>query len=636
MLNTLRNSAGSWVVKFLLGLLVISFAIWGIGSNYLTGLGGNELVKVGDREITEAELRDDFNRQVANLRARMGGQFDAEQARQMGLMSMSLQRVISRAVTEESARELGIAVPDAVVRQNISANPAFKGEDGSFDRDQFERLLYQYGFSENGFIALTRSQLTREQLNSSITAGIDKAPSGLVDTVFRHREEKRDADLVVIENQNLAKVPPPSDEQIAEYHTANAVDFTTPELRSVTYLKVEASDLAEGMEVSDEDVAARYQENLSRYVVQERRDLQQLLYSGKEEAEAAFNLLKDGKTFVDVGAETLQIEPADMALGLLTKSELPAEIADGAFGVGEGEVSTPLESPLGWHLVRTIKVLPGGTKELAEVTDELRQELQLEKAVDALFETSNQAQDAVAGGATLAETAEQIGVEARVVTKFDNRGRDANNKPVAGMLADPGFLPTVFETSVGAEPFLVDLEAGGFFMVQVDEVIPDALKPLDEVRDAVIAAWTGEELKKAAEVKAAELVEAVKGGTQLTVLASNHSGKLKKVSNVHRDGRGRDSSLSLPLVSKIFGLAEGGVATAPVPAGDAQVIAVLTAVNVPDTGAAKQAYEAIGRELANGIQSDILEQYQAAMADRIGVEVNEARLGALMSAPAQN
>ncbi|HEX2113892.1 MAG TPA: SurA N-terminal domain-containing protein, partial [Alphaproteobacteria bacterium] len=158
MLQTIRSKTAGVVVKVLFAILVGSFAVWGIGDYAFLQRGEEVAIRVGDTKITPEQLSIEYRREVDRLR-RAFGQFDVELARQIGLMDQVVDRLVRDTLFEQEAARLGIVVSDDIVRDRIAANPAFHGLTGSFDRNVFQRVLSENGYSEAQYVQLLRQEL---------------------------------------------------------------------------------------------------------------------------------------------------------------------------------------------------------------------------------------------------------------------------------------------------------------------------------------------------------------------------------------------------------------------------------------------------------------------------------------------
>ena len=196
MLNVLRQRAGSWVVKVLLLLLVVSFAIWGIGDVFFRGSRNPSVANVGGTAIPASELAENFNRALNNLQRRVGTTIDRQQAIQLGLMQQTLQDLIGRRLVDLRAHDMGLTVADDTLRQMVTANPMFQTA-GQFDRGRFEQLLQASGLTERSYLASLRQDVVNGTLTGSL-AGPVAVPAALVDTLYRYRNEQRRGHYVAI------------------------------------------------------------------------------------------------------------------------------------------------------------------------------------------------------------------------------------------------------------------------------------------------------------------------------------------------------------------------------------------------------------------------------------------------------
>jgi peptidyl-prolyl cis-trans isomerase D len=624
MLDRLRKGAGSWIARGLMFLLVISFAAWGIG-DYLTVRTDTTVATVGDVKISADAFSREFRRELQVLQQRFGASLDAEQARRLGLPDAALGQMVDRALFDLAAAGLGLRVPDSVVREAITRNPAFHDSFGKFDRQRFQYVLANEGLSEAGFVAATRRDLVREQLAASLTAGATAAPGAVADALYRYRQERRAAEYFVVASASIAGFGAPTEAELEAFHKDNAGRFSSPELRTVAWLVMRPEDLLAEMAVSDDEIKDEYEARRGQYSTPERREVEQAVYPTEAAARAAFDMLKDGADFAAVAEKTRKLKPADLKLGKVTREQLPAAIAVPVFALPVGQVSEPLQSPLGWHLARVVAIEPATTRTLAEAKDELKRQIGLRKAADALIKVRDQLDDRLAGGASLDEAAQALNFKVQRAT-LDARGAGTDGKPVPDLPPLPQFLSLVFEAPEGGDPEIGDGTDGAYVALRVEKIAPSALRPLAEVRDEVIAGWQAEQRRMAAERKAGELAEALKGGGDIQRLAQDAGGAVEASPLLTRGGLGGESKLSPPVLARLFQAAKGEVVTGPAAAGDGFVVARLARIEGADPAADAAQVERIRRGLANGIADDLLAQYRAGLERRFGVNINRAAM----------
>ncbi|MGI9510124.1 MAG: SurA N-terminal domain-containing protein, partial [Geminicoccaceae bacterium] len=275
MLTALRKQASSWVVKALLLLLVVSFAIWGIGDPFSSDPTEDTVASVGSSEITSGELNEAFNRSLDNLQRQFGGQLSREQAMGLGLLQQTMQEQISERLVDLEATDMGVAVDDDTLRRLITENPDFHSA-GRFDRLRFNQLLSRTGLSEDGYLQAFRQALARNALTSSVTAGA--AVSDVqVDTIYRYRNEERRGRYLKIADASIVNLDTSDDAALDALYKENEQSFTAPEYRTITYVTLEPEDLLEEVEVAEEDIQTTYDDRSAQYVTPETRTIEQLL-----------------------------------------------------------------------------------------------------------------------------------------------------------------------------------------------------------------------------------------------------------------------------------------------------------------------------------------------------------------------
>lgn len=310
-------------------------------------------------------------------------------------------------------------------------------------------------------------------------------------------------------------------------------------------------------------------------------------------------------------------------LGTVTKDELLGSLADAAFALNKGEVSDPVKTPLGWHLVRVTDITEGHRKPLEEVRDEVERSFRERHAFDLLYPRANEIEDELAAGSSLDEIARVMNLTPKTVPALDSDGRDTDGKVVDGVAASTKFIDTAFATDAGQISDLVETDSGSYFLLRVDEVTPEALKPLDTVRDEVVAAYKHDQAVKIAEERAKAVKAAVEGGSTLPDAIKSvgaEGAELARIGPINRQGEAGGAMLMPAMVFNIFSADKGGVAEGVRPDG-ARLLAVVTDIEEPeplDDAARKQFAETISRSLG----TDLLIQYQEALREAYPTRVN--------------
>jgi peptidyl-prolyl cis-trans isomerase D len=291
-----------------------------------------------------------------------------------------------------------------------------------------------------------------------------------------------------------------------------------------------------------------------------------------------------------------------------------------AFALPAGGLSEPFESPLGWHILRVEEIEPAHQRTLEEVRDELTQEIASEKSIDALFEMSNRFEDALGGGATLEEAADQLNLPIRRIEAIDQSGRDPRGMTVGDLPPGNQFLPTAFDTPETEESFLTEAGPEGYFVLRVDGVTPSAVKPLDSVRDDVAAAWKAERRSEQAKETAEAIATRIKEGAELSTIAAERGAQATTTAPFTRAGTG-DHGFPPEVVGDLFDAEVGDAVTGST--GDGYVVARLTDIQPASPGTDPDGMAAMEQRLTAMIRDDLQAQFSLALRDRYPVSVNE-------------
>jgi len=289
MLQFIRNFAGSWVVKILFVLLILSFGIWGIGDVFRSTTP-TTVAEVGKVEIGQQALDQEFRRQMERLRPMLGGNLTAEQAKRFGLLEQSLQSLVQRTLFDLAAADMGIAVGPEVVRMRIAEEPAFRNQQGQFDPNVFRSVLRNNQLTEDGYVAMIQRETARQLVAGAVSAGLTP-PQPLVQDLYRYRGEKRVAEVVTLPNAAIGDVGVPDDATIKQSYEDHQVRFTAPEYRALTVARLSPDVLAKDIKIDDAQLRKAYEERANEFGAPEKRTVQMVVVDdeakAKQIAEAA-------------------------------------------------------------------------------------------------------------------------------------------------------------------------------------------------------------------------------------------------------------------------------------------------------------------------------------------------------------
>lgn len=627
MLDNLRKAAGSWLAKLLLGILVISFAAWGI-SGRIFGGPGNAVAKVGDTPVTITEYRLAYDRQVSLLSQRFGSRITREQAQALGIDGQVLSQLVAGAALDELAKDMGLGLSQDKVAQLTASDPAFHGPDGRFDRRRFEFVLDQIGMRPDDYIRNRENAAVRGQIIEAVTDGL-KAPDALLKAVALYRGEDRTVEYVVLPRSLVEPIEAPSEETLAKWFEEHKSDYAAPEYRKISYVKLEPEDIADPSVISDEQARDYYEQNKKLYTTPEKRTVEQIVFADKEAAQTAYESTRSGTTFEDlVEAQGKTVEDAE--LGTFAKKDIADEaVADAAFKLKKNEISQVVDGTFGPVLLRVTEIQEAQTKPFDEVKDEIKKRLALDEANRILLDVYDQYEDARAGGATMAEAAKQLKLEMNTVEAVDRTGLRPDGTIVENVPQSEELLRQSFETEAGVENPPLNTKDNGFIFYEVDDITPERDRSLEEVHDKVLQDWKDAQANARLSDKAAELEKQLEGGRSLDEVAAEIDQE-KQIKRGLRRGAD-DADFGKAGVEAAFGVPKDGTGVFAGPSGSTRVLFKVTEVFEP-AGAGPDAVQPETRDaMANGIADDLLDELVAQLRARYEVSVNQRALEQALS-----
>ncbi len=626
MLQAFRTKAAGVVVKILFALLIVSFAIWGIGDYAFLRQGDPTALKIGGTSVTASQLSGEYRSEIDRLR-RAFGQLDAETARQFGLMDQVVQRVVTQSLLDQAAEKLGVRVGDDVLRARILAEPTFQAQGGQFDRQRFQQFLQQASLTEAGFLQLFRKEYTRDLVTEAIGAGA-RGPDPLLDQLYRYRNERRGGEMVFVPAAAFTDVGAPDDAQLQSVYEDNRERFTAPEYRALSVLRIGPEEVQAQVNIDDKQLEEEYRARLPELRRPERRELAQLLFADEAAAKAAQTKIAGGADFAETGKEAGQ-PPEQQALGKVTRDDLPPELAEPVFALAKGGVSAPVQSPFGWHLLKVSDIEPGQEPGFAEVKDRLAQELRARLAGDVAYELATKVEDAHAGGASLEDAAAKNGLAVTKLAAVDLRGQDAEGKPVPLLAGARDLLAAIFQTAGGRETQLTEGQEGVWYIARVDTVTPSALKPLAEVRADVVRLWQDDRREEEARKRAEAILAETKAGKSLEAASAPFNLKPTRVEPIVR-ATGFDPRAAVPpeVNSRLFSTPLNEVVT--VPGREGVYVVRLTEIVAADPTADEAGLAQLRDQLRQQVGSDLVAAYAAALRQRYGVSVDQAVIDRLL------
>ena len=614
-----------------MGVIAISFAIWGIGDIF-RGFGRNAVATIGGTEISIEQFRQFYNDRLQQLGRQAGRPITPDEARARGLDRQLLAQLVAETTIDEQAKQLRLGIDSAEIAKRITSDPSFRGANGQFDRQRFEQIIRQAGFSESRFIEEQRRSMLRRQLAQSVTGDL-KVPATALAALNQYQNEKRQIDYVALEAAQAGDVPAPTPEVLNKYFDERKTLFRAPEYRNITLLSLAPSDLAKPDAVTDTDAKAYFEQHKDSYGKPEKREVRQIVFQKPEEAADARERITKGAKFDDIAKER-QLKESDTDLGMVAKSDIidPA-VADAAFSLKPGETSAPVKGRFGTVLLQVGKIEPGEEKTYEQVAAQIKREMAESRAKSDVGNLRDKIEDERAAGSTLAETAKKLGIKSVSIEAVDRSGRGLDGKPVTGLPQTPNVISAAFASDVGVDTDPLQLPGGGYLYYDVTGVTPSRERPLEEVKDQVTARWRDDEIAKRLQAKADDLVGKLKAGTSFAQAASEAGLNVQTAKDLQRGKSG--GFIPAKTIEAVFRTPKGTPATAEGGKETERFVFRVTDVVDPPFEAGTPQGQAITTTLQNSYTDDLVSEYIARLENDFGVTVNPSALNQVVGGGSQ-
>jgi len=623
MLDILRKAAGTWVSKLLLGILVISFAVWGISGTMLSGTGGSTVLTTGDTKVSVTDYRLAYDRQIQVYSQQLGQRLTREQATAIGIDGQVLAQLAAGAVLDEQARRIGLGVSRDKIAALTTEDPAFRGVSGQFDRMQFDYVLRQVGMRPEDYFRNREQVAVRQQIVEAVSDGM-KAPDTFLRAVALYQGENRTIEYLTLPPSIIPPVAAPDDAVLKTWFDENKAKYAAPEYRKIAYVKLEPADISDPTAITDDQVAKDYEANKQRYTTPETRAVEQLVFASEADAKAAAEAIRGGSTFdsiVTAQGKTM----ADVSLGTLQKSQIAdAAIADAAFSAQANQPTDVVAGAFGPVILRVTAINPEVVKPLAEVAQQIRDDLALSEANAQLLDVHDRYEDARAGGSTLEEAANNLKLKVVTVEAVDRSAQAPDGTVISTLPASAELLRAAFETQANIENPSINVGSTGYVFYEVKDIIGARDRTLDEVKDKVTADWIAEESDRLFSTRVAELEKRLRDTGDIDAIATELSLTKQTKRGLRRGAE--DAELGSAGVTAVFSVTQGSAGQAPTPDGVNRNLFKVTEAFEPAGAGPDSVPENNRKAFSSGMADDMLDQLVERLKGEYGVTTNPAAI----------
>lgn len=616
MLDTLRQGANSWLAKLLMGLLVLSFGVWGVRYSN-NSVGGGTIAQVGGENITAQQYMQLFRDEVRKLERQYGQNLEPNVARQLG----ADQRVMSGLLVDAQARALNLGIGETALIEMLGKQKSLQGADGKFDPGLLRYALQNQRITEGEFFESMRRDSVREQLLGAV-ASVPPAPAALVEAVNQFQGEGRTLDYFLVAPGKAPAPPKPDDGKLKAFYEARLESYKAPEYRKLGVLFASPDDIKDKFPVSDDEARGIYENTKATYVTPERRHVFLMSFQDKAKAEKALASIKGGKNFMAVATE-MGLAEKDVDRGLVAKTGLiDPVVAESAFKAEKDKSSSLIEGALTTSILRVTDIQPGATRTYESVAADIKAARAREMAIRGLVDYRAKVEDARAAGNALADMPKTLPFKYLDIPAATAEGVGIDGKAIAVALPNlPAVLKNGYAGDVGLESDPVDFGKDGWAWVEVKEVIAARQKSFDEVKGEVEKAAMAADAANALAKLANDLAERANKSEDFAALAKTVGAEVKQAAGLTRTSTNPD--VSPAAIQMSFALAKGSTASLAAPEGKGRIVFKLkdvTPAKPLDPAKAESAAKLVAAQLAGAYQG----QYVGALRNTLGLRVDEA------------
>ncbi len=562
MLGLIRERAQGFIAWVIVILIIIPFALFGINEYFETD-SNVYVAKVNDVSIPEFEYRRIYQNERAFRQSIVGNDLDSPFMNEESIKRSALDRIVNTEVMSQAASANGFDVGDQLLLQSIASREEFQ-TDGVFDAALYNALLRANNLSPADFEANVR----REMMANQFVAGVmDLAivTDYELDTLLRIQEQTRKIGYMVLNAESFKADESEafSDDEIKRHYEKNIDRFSLPEQVSLEYVELSADGLLDDIEVDESLLRERYEDRIDSFGLPEERRARHILIDLAEDAsdadiEAARSKAADLLARIKAGEsfEALAKENSDDAgsaidggdLGYFGRGDMVAAFDETVFSMKVGEVSEPVKTPFGFHIIKLEDVREGSTKSFDEVRAELERSYREQQAEDILFDRLEVLSNLTYENPdSLSIAADEMGLTIKTVDFFDR-----NSGP--GIASNPRVRKAAFSSEVMAGNNSEPLEIGENHMVviRIKEHRPESYRPLEEVRDDVVALLREQKARNAAVSQGESLLKQLEAGGDVTAMAAEQAAEWNETALIKRN----DNSVNHEILNAAFRMAK--------------------------------------------------------------------------------
>ncbi len=622
MLDTLRKSVTGPFVKILIGILILSFAVWGI-QDIFGNFKKTVAIEIDDYEVSLDQLVTEYNNQLSIISSQLDKQISLKESLELGIDEIAIENLIRKMVLQIEINKLGIDISEEFVAEQIINDDNFK-IDGRFNKARYEQLLSYAGYNDETYV---QSEINVNKQNQlfNIIGNRTYIPNVLIEMVNEFNKTERVIEYVDLPKSKII-VKTPSERELLEFYEKFKNGYKKSETRDFAALILDPENIKKDIQVTRSQINEYFNANLDSFNISETRELYQFFFNDEATADNFYN-------------DSYQLEFNELLtkysqskehsyLGLVGKDEiLDFEVADAAYNMIEGEFGKPIDGMLGISVLYLEKINPGKIPTVGDVAAEIRDEIQIKEAIDLVEMLYFEIEDDLLNGSSIGEVSAKHQIETKYFKKIDINGKNIQND-VVEEINHQELIQKIFSSEIGDFIEVYDTE-NGYIWADLNSINPPYIKSFAEVRDLV----TADMLKKRKNDKESEIIKQLEIGlinNQIQELIDSYQIEIKRSEPFSRLSPIREFSedfndriLSANINEVIIGKSENNVLVG-------KVVEILP--NVQEEPERDQKFI---NNLDLQMKNDLFEQYLVSLEDNYTVKLYQENIDRLFNTQSQ-
>ena len=530
MLSLMRKHAGSWLIKVVLGAIVVVFVLWGVGS--WTSQRSGRVATVNGDTITVDEYRMTYKRLVEQVRQSFGNNANEQLIKSLQLEQKALDQLVDNALMRQAASELGLQVSDEDLSQSIRSISAFQVA-GTFDPRRYQIILSNNNMTPESFETSQRDALLIQKLNTFVTASV-KVSDQEASEWYKWYNTSVNLDFFLLEADRYQDIAV-SAEDIQNFFETRKDSYKTDPALKVRYLKFTPKSFEPQVNISDDEISMYYEDHPDEFhnpkTVEARHILIKVdgeaspeeIAKAKTRIEMILKKARDGQDFAELAKEYSEGPSKDQGghLGTFRRESMVRPFSDRAFAMKAGEISEPVKTQFGWHIIKVEKVNEANTISLADATGGIRQKLTTDGSKDLAYDMAESVYDATFESETIDAVATRQNLTL-VTTEFFTR-----RNPPQDVQKKTEFANAAFSLIEGEVSDVQDF-GDGYYLMELVEKRPAQIPELTTVEQKVRSDLLQQKKDEKAKADAEAVLAALKDGISMQEASTQFDLKLQQ------------------------------------------------------------------------------------------------------------